>query len=233
MVTPSERQELLAELNTLAVRDLVGVWRRALIADVDFAKFILDAFPQIATSYANVSADLAVEWYQESVRDGSAYRAKAAPPPPTVQLQESAVWALGSQGDAALARLTGTMQRAVFSAARDTIADNATAEPGVRWARHASANACAFCRMMAIRSLDGTFYGSEAHAQRRGKNQVEDKYHDHCHCMPVEIRRGATYRPPAYVEDWNEQYKTARKDAESGDSLKILAAWRQLDDHVH
>src|SRR5690606_37029729 len=47
-------------------------------------------------------------------------------------------------------RLTGPVQRYVNDAARDTLSENADRE-GMRWARHASANACAFCRMLATR----------------------------------------------------------------------------------
>lgn len=231
-ITPSERQQLLVDLNTLAVRDLVQLWRRAVIADVDLAAFIQDAFPDVAQAYSGVAADMAVEWYEVGAPDLT-YRATPASPPPAVALRDSAAWALGATGETALDRMAGTLQRAVFAGARETIMQNAAAEPGARWARHASANACAFCRMMAIRSLDNTFYGSRAQAQRRGRGQTEDKYHDFCHCSPIEIRSGQTYTPPPYVEEWNEQYKTARKEAESGDPSQILSAWRQQGEHVH
>ncbi|MGC7358433.1 hypothetical protein RA989_21590, partial [Mycobacteroides abscessus subsp. massiliense] len=47
--------------------------------------------------------------------------------------------------------LTGSAARALFNASRDTVLANVAAEPGARWARHASANACSFCRLMATR----------------------------------------------------------------------------------
>lgn len=279
MTSPSERQKLLAELNTLAVRDLVGVWRRALVADVDFAKFLLDAFPQIATTYSDLAADIAVRWYDTDTPQGQIYQARPVEPPPLVALQQSTAWALGATGDAALSRLAGTLQRTVFSGARDTIVANASIEPGSRWARHASVNACGFCRLLATRHVgeNATFYRSaesagevvgrsidltaadrqavaagtmtreEALARRanyenakaaersgrrvgdskirrpRGNGKLGDKYHDHCHCISVEIRPGSDYTPPPYVEQWNDDYLAARKVV-GGDPAKLSAA---------
>lgn len=65
-------------------------------------------------------------------------------------------------------RLTGPVQRYVNDAARDTLSENADRE-GMRWARHASANACAFCRMLATRLA--VFTSEEAAAQVVGRGQ--------------------------------------------------------------
>ncbi|MBM7280357.1 hypothetical protein JTZ10_21670 [Gordonia rubripertincta] len=267
MISPSERQQLLADLNTLAVRDLVEVWRRASVLDADFAAFIRDAFPEIAVAYAGVAADMAVDWYEQSDPE-SDFRARAAAPPSLTALESSTSWALGAAGTDALGRLSGTLQRAVFDGARNTISDNVTRE-GSRWVRHASANACEFCKLLATRHIgpNATFFSSAAAAESvvgrgkemsaadrrdraagrtrrsgsgsqgqflaggrraRGTQSIGDKYHDHCHCVAVEIRAGQTYTPPPYVEKWNDDYIAARKASGSGDPKKILAAWRQL-----
>lgn len=167
-MTPAERQSLLADLATVAIGDLVGLWRRATVADVEFARFLIEAFPQIATTYAGVAAGLAADWYDEAA-PALAYQAVVAPIN-EVALSKSAQWALGAAGDAALDRMAGTLQRAVFDGARDTTILNTTLEPGARWARHASANACEFCRMLATR---GAVYRTERDAVRVSGRSVD------------------------------------------------------------
>lgn len=165
-VTPAERQLILSQVNTLAVQDLVALWRQAeQLPTGEFAQFMIDAFPNVADPYAAMAGDLAADWYDESAPDLD-YRATPSGMPNVQALQESTQWALGASGDAALARLAGTLQRAVFNGARNTIVDNAARETGSRWARHASANACEFCKMLASRSVgrNATFYTSEQSA---------------------------------------------------------------------
>lgn len=62
----------------------------------------------------------------------------------------------------ALKRLSGGLQRIVADADRDTVELSGEMDPGeVRFARHASANACAFCALLATR---GAVYHSEESA---------------------------------------------------------------------
>ena len=216
-ITPSERQRLLAELSTVAIRDLVQLWDRAKVADVDFARFLIEAFPEIAVAYSEVAGDLAADWYEQSAPT-LAYQAVPAPMPNVTALTKSAQWALGGDGDIALNRLAGTLQRGIFDGARNTTLFNVETERGASWARHASANACEFCRLMATR---GAAYRSE-------ENAAGKKYHDRCHCVAVEVRPGMVYEPPAYVQDWTDQYLQARDLADSGKPKDILSAWRQI-----
>lgn len=65
-------------------------------------------------------------------------------------------------------RLTGPVQRYVNTSARDTLSGNADRE-GVVWARHASANACAFCRMLATRLA--VYTSEDAAGQVVGRGQ--------------------------------------------------------------
>ena len=213
--TPSERQRILADLSTVAIRDLVALWERAKLADVAFAAFLIDAFPEIATSYALIAGNLAADWYEQAA-PRLAYEAVTAPAPNVTALTKSAQWALGADGDMALNRLSGNMQRTVFNSARETTFVNVNNEEGARWARHASANACPWCRLLATR-LD--VYRSEQSALRS---------HDRCHCVAVEVRPGQSYDPPPYIEDWTDQYHEARDNADSGDIKQITAAWREL-----
>lgn len=218
--SPTERQQILADLSTLGIRDLVSVWRKASLADTDFADLIMAAFPEIASGYAGVAGDLAADWYIESAPD-LPYTPVTAGLPNAAALTKSTQWALGADGDEALKRMSGTLQRAVFNGARDTTLTNVKRERHAMWARHASANACEFCRLLATR---GAVYHSASTAS--GK-----KYHDHCHCVAIEVRPGGKYEPPAYVQDWEGQYQQARKDASKDGAVttkSLMAAWRHL-----
>lgn len=220
--SPAERQQILSDLSTLGIRDLVEVWRKASLTDTDFAALILAAFPEIAAGYAGVAADLAADWYVESA-PALTYTPVTASTPDVTALTKSTQWALGADGEEALNRMSGTLQRAVFNGARDTTLVNVEHEQGATWARHASANACEFCRLMATR---GAVYTSAAAA-----NGTRSKYHDHCHCVAIEVRPGEDYHAPAYVQEWQDQYLQARKDARETGAIttkSLMAAWRQL-----
>lgn len=215
-VSAPERQYLLNQVGRLAKSDLDRLWVQAdQLADIDFFTYIVEAFPQIVDPYHQAAGQLAANWFEESLPT-SAYVATVADPLPVEKLASSARWALGGDGVVGLARLQGTLQRAVFDGARDTTLLNVQSTKS-RWARYASANACEFCRLLATR---GAAYRSE--------NTAATKVHDHCSCIPVEDRDN-TYEPPDYVNAWTDQYKAARDAADSGDPKQILAAWRQLD----
>lgn len=133
-----------------------------------------------------------------------------------------------------LARLEGATQRYVTSAARDTITENADRE-GVRWVRHAKADACAFCRMLASR---GPEYLTKESAdvvvgrrgRPRGKRKLGEQYHDFCQCEPVAVRAGDSYTPPDYAADWELQYfKAVAEVGNSRDTRAILAAMRAAE----
>lgn len=219
--TPNQRQILLSDLAAVAIRDLVELWRRATLAEVDFARFMVDAFMETAAAYAGVAADLSADWYEQSA-PRLPYRAAPAVAD-LVPLAGSARWALGAEGDAALDRMSGSMQRAVFNGARETTLLNVEREDGAMWARHASANACEFCRMLATR-LDA--YTS--------RSSASFKSHDSCHCVAIEVRPGQEYEPAPYVEEWQEQYNEARGNAPRSDTgavdpRDLLAQWRLLN----
>ncbi len=198
-LSPTELQELLAglaadlgsKIDTLTP-SLGRLDRHEQLA------FVSDAYPALATPYIAASSDLTAVYYTDlpAGPGGSDFVAVPADLPLEKQLAASARWAT-LQGDPADA-LKGSATRAVFTGSRNTVILNAGRE-GVRWARHASANACGFCRMLATR---GAVYRGEALAK---------KSHDRCHCTAVPDRDG-TYEPPAYVEQWQADYNLARSD---------------------
>ena len=218
-VSAPERQFLLNQVNQLAQSDLNQLWVIAeRLATGEFFAYVRDAFPDIADPYHQAAAQLAASWFEESA-PASAYVAAVADPIPVQRLTSSAEWALGGDGRQALSRLEGTLQRVVFDGARDTTLLNVQRTTST-WARYASATACAFCRLLATR---GDAYRSEETAAT--------KVHDHCSCLPVEVRDN-DYEPPDYVNRWQEQYVTARRNAGSGDPKAILSQWRQLGDNI-
>jgi hypothetical protein len=122
-----------------------------------------------------------------------------------------------------LDRLSGSAQRMVFDASRATVHTNSDTK--TKFARYASANACAFCQVMATR---GPVYNSDRSATRvvgryghaRGTQPLGGRYHDHCRCIAVPVPGGETYTPPDYVGDWETAYLAARDDGHT--SLKAI-----------
>ena len=223
----AERRQILAELERQSKAQLVTLWRDA-GRQGDFRAWMLDAYPELAGLWSDISSELAASWYEESL-PGSPYVARAAAAPKVEQLVSSVTWAL-NVGDATtgLDLLSGSLQRAVYDASRRTIEWNTELEGGSKWARHASANACSFCRMLATRGAVYASAGSAGNVGGRGKDvstnfnpdgtrkkggqakgirtrgtqKIGDKYHDHCHCVVIEVRAGGSYEPPPYVEKW-------------------------------
>ena len=251
---PAELRSALVDLNALMVSDLAALWRAVDGQDVEFLRDALQAeVPGVVDPYLAAAGDITADWYEAQAPDLN-YVARPAALVDEGQLQATARWAAGTvltkSPVSPLDLLAGSMQRALFNESRETIVENAEVEPGARWARHASANACEFCRMVATR---GAVYTSESAASRvggrgvdestnigrrrggrargiraRGNQSIGDKYHDHCHCIAVPVRPGQSYNPPSYVEEWESEYTRARQAADGVDAKSILSAWRKL-----
>lgn len=210
MISTRERRRLLDRLNRSATVDVAKLWAAARNYD-DFAGFIVDGYPVVVDPWISFAADLAATWFEESV----AATAVVAEPIPIERLAKSAQWALAAEGDAALARLYNTTQRAVFDGARNTTLVNVQ-RSGVRWAREpTSGNPCVFCMMLASRN---TLYRSE--------DTAATEVHDNCSCMPIEVPDPGDYEPPENAKQWDDEYQKARAEAGTGKTRDILAAWR-------
>ncbi|MFI1913474.1 hypothetical protein [Nocardia sp. NPDC020380] len=211
-----EFREVLGDLNTVMVRDIDSMFRAASrkgISSAEFWRLIVQAYPEIVAPHMSAAGELAA-FYYDSQAPELTFRAAPAPLPATAQLQASARWALKSP--AAVDLLSGSAQRVLFGQARETVSLSAGRERGATWARYASFTACPFCRMNATR---GDVYRSE--------DTADMQFHDNCRCMAVPVRPGGKYEPPAYVEQWEDEYKAARAAADSGDPNAILSAWRR------
>ncbi len=165
-------RQILTDLATLATRDIVELFRQH-GSDSDFAAILLAAFPEVLAPYVQASAMTSAQMYDE-LAPALAFAATPVADLPAERLAGSVKWALFAPGDAKpVDRLAGAAQRMVFDVSRQTVIENLAAEykvpvsevstPGTRWARHASANACGFCRMLATRRA---VYRSEGSATR-------------------------------------------------------------------
>lgn len=244
-------QQAVADLTTLAQAELVTAWRSVDLADPEaVAGTLREVLPDLAAVYSLAGATLAADFY-ESLRDaariGGSFAASLADTVSPERVQALVGWGTaplfpprgGTQPtveadpDKALSRLSGGLQRVVANADRDTIASNAERDPAdATWARHASANACAFCALLATR---GAVYASESAALRvggrgtdvatnvgrtrgrkakgvraRGTQAIGDRYHDDCRCVAVPEWPDAPLEEAPYVQQWREKYNEAK-----------------------
>ena len=171
---PHERQRALSTLTTLSKRDLAAIWRKLDLSRPDkLAEPLAQVLAEIADKYGAAAAALAADWYDEARDDAGApgrFRAIVADPPDTERIGALSRWGVGPlfganpDGATALSLLVGGLQRIVINQARDTTFGSVGLDPArPRYARHASANACAFCALMATR---GAVYASEDDALR-------------------------------------------------------------------
>lgn len=238
---------LAADLGIKIDRLLAGMSR---LTKEEALAFITDAYPELATAYLAASGELSVQFYNEQPTT-STFEATSVDLLPNARLAASARWAL-LQGNPTQS-LIGSAERAVMDQSRRAILENLSAEygstsnaPGTLWARHASANACPFCRLLATR---GAVFRSESSATRvggrgkaestnfradgsrkrggqakgirvRGEQKLGEKFHDRCHCVAIPIRPGGSYEPPAYVEQWERDYTAAVKAASAAGKTK-------------
>lgn len=244
--------------------------------------FLTDAYPELAWPFLHAAAELSAVYYGEQSSAGStSFVAEPVVLASAGQLAVNARWA--TTQDRPVEAVQGSAQRAVFDASRDTIIGNAELEPGTRWARYASSNACGFCRLLATagakyrsaesatqvvgRSVNltvsdrraiaaGTMtwdealerrsvYRSARQAQKagrevgdklssigepRGSRKLGEPFHDNCRCLAVPVRPGDTYEPPPYVEQWQQDYRAAVKEARAaGKGRDFKAIVRGMD----
>lgn len=198
-------QVLLQKLGTVASTAVATVWANA--ADSEQVK---NAFGPTIDPYVAASGTLTAQWYY-NLNPDSAFATEVTAAPATEMFQKSAGWAY-SQADP-LEALKLITERHIFTASRDTVVQNARRE-GVKYARYASANACAWCRVLATR--EAVYHSAE--------NAI--KGHDGCHCMAVPVRNGDSWTPPDYTQSWMQEYNDAR-DAVGGNLDDIVNHMRR------
>jgi len=166
--------------------------------------YITAAYPDVVTPYLAASNDLTQVWYEAQPVATPGFDTVAAPLAEVEGLAISGRWSL-TQGKPVEA-LQGSATRAVFDQSRRTITDNVESEPGARWARYASANACNFCKMLATR---GAVYTSEASALGVGGRSVNLEISDR-----RAIAAGQTTRDEALAR--RSVFRSARQATRAG-----------------
>ena len=191
MPSPTEvaaLQGLILRLSVVAGRSVTQLFGNA---DSEQMKQV---YPDVVDPFLSAAGTLTAEWY-DSLDPESTFDTRPSVLPAREILSGSVGWAFSQLNP--LAAMIGTTERHIFTTSRKTVVENAE-RVRVRFARYASANACAWCRVLATREA----------VYKSAENAV--KGHDNCHCMAVPVRGGDTYTPPAYVAQWLEEYNTAR-----------------------
>jgi bacterioferritin-associated ferredoxin len=182
VTTANEARQGLLDLTAIAKRDLDAVWSQ--ISDlppVQLRQALMDVLPAIADEYGLAAGALAADWYDDA-RDlagaGGAFSAEPVPLPDQERFDSLAVWGLSPlfsekpDPSAALALITGGLQRVIADAHRLTVVESTQADSeATGWKRMGVGSNCGFCRMLIDR---GAVY-TEA--------SVTFRSHDNCNCV--------------------------------------------------
>lgn len=177
---------------------------------------LLVFFPELVTTYGDVSALLAADFY-DMLRDvppsAASFRAVFAQPIEPVRAEATARWAVGALFDEDAPRFTsqilGATQRLVTQRGRDTVFDNAGRDP-VRTAVAripSGATTCKWCVMLASRGADFTSLASAG---------AGNEWHDNCDCVPTVIRKASDW-----PEDHDREFFTTLYQEGSGVGREI------------
>lgn len=196
VATPALLRSGIAQLTSLANRDLAALWRQ--VTDAAQARTaLMDVLPAIVETYGQAAATVAAQWYDEA-RTKAAIRGsfEAIPVEPSDRgAQALAGWATSAGTDLMTiqALVLGGLQRRIADSARETVMGSTVADPhAAGWQREAQGG-CAFCQMIAGR---GAVF-SEASADFAS--------HDSCRCVAVPAFDGR----PRPVKPYTPSTKTA------------------------
>jgi hypothetical protein len=216
-------REIIHGVETLAVADMVDAWGsipdRPEAAEPEIRQLI----DEMVDGYHPVATTIAADWYEDLRTEADVpgrYTASLAQRPPAEMTAQTASWAAGGlyvSREKALGDAAAAVQRIIGIGDRSTISLNVRRDrSGPRWARYASASACAFCAVVASR---GAVYRSE--------DTAAGKYHKHCRCIAVPVwNPQRDYDEAPYVADWRQSYDQARSDV-GGDFKAILSHMRK------
>lgn len=221
----------VGDLTAVALDDVAGLLGAMSMDDpVVFRNFVLDTLPELVAPYLTASEELAAVWYEElrnQVERASFYAVTRGRPLDQAQVDAMVRRAMaplfGKSDSDVFTLLSGSVQRLVSDAARNTVIDNVARDRiRVGYARIPQAGCCAFCAMLASR---GAVYRDEMSAggvtgrgmeigategrrgrqaqgvKTRGKQNLGDAYHDFCRCTVAPVFMGDTF-----AQDTAEQY---------------------------
>lgn len=230
MATAVEAQAASADLDALTAVLAAEFAREAApipgIDPVEAAGLLRDLAAELVDSYGRAASLIAAEWY-EDLRPSGGFDPVILFPDLDA-LQRDMNWALKDliakeQADyeSAIRHSIEVADLATMDTARRTTVENLRRDPlDVRYMRHASASACAFCAMLASRQ-----------AVYRSSDAAGVAAHRKCHCIPVPVWPGDDAEEAPYVANWRDTYYAARKAAKrEGDvsTSAILAHMRRI-----
>ncbi|NKG21100.1 hypothetical protein [Paeniglutamicibacter terrestris] len=210
------------------VQDLLDsmFWSMTMTDPARVRDALLEFVPLLVDQYGSMSAQIAAEWYDDVV--GGSRAAVAAPAVYPVGVTDAKVRFFAGHlfgdtaaPDLALAGISQALGKYVRQSGRNTIISNAEAF-GQRWARvPKGAKTCAFCLMLASRSM-GWLYES---AQSAGdKRQGGEEYHGDCNCEAVVVNTIGDYPegsidPQGAYSMYREAWKAAGGSGSSGSEV--------------
>ncbi|WKW85072.1 hypothetical protein SEA_HORSERADISH_7 [Gordonia phage Horseradish] len=205
------------------------MWRNPpQLDDQKFWEFMQDAYVDLAEPVLSLASEAGASYYEMAGGDPV-----VADITPEEALRKTARWAM-AKGNATtgLRLLSGSLEGHVYSVAQDSVQQSAEAEPGATWARRARPNACGFCKMLATRqdvyaSAESALRVVGRHGRPRGNGKLGSKYHDCCRCLAVAVRPGQVYRPPSYVQKWEDEYVSITREVGTNPDA-VIAAWDKL-----
>lgn len=159
----------------------------------EFRDLLIELMPGLVEPYMGVAGEVAATWYEElrDLVEGAAFQAgvygATVNPAQMAGMARHAVSPLfGQSGSTVLALMTGSVQRLIADAGRETVRGNAVRDRvRVGFARIPRPGCCAFCSLMASR---GAVYASEMSAGGQGNS-----FHDLCRCVVAPVFRGDTF----------------------------------------
>lgn len=175
-----EARQTLSQVSRLAVVDVSRLWAATDLSDpTKVADALTDPLLAIGDEYGDMAGTVAADLY-DSLREiegaSGTFYAEPASLPDADRYSALARWGVqslfGANPDAlaALALISGGMQRVVANAHRDTIMEASVRDSAARGWRRFGIGECDFCQMLIDR---GGVY-SEASA--------DFESHDHCRC---------------------------------------------------
>lgn len=247
----TEYRGILTEINRLAQRDLVALWRH--FSDRSKEEFFVamrEGVPEVVALYRAMAADTAGLFFDETqgVELDLAAQAEVLAPNGE-QLERNLRWAYyGAQSANVLSLVGGIVQKHVINGARDY---GLAAMRSQGWVRDARPGACTFCRLLATRgianpvtgrstvsfssadaaSMKGAGEGSRSAKSGHVSQAAGDAFHENCMCLPV---LQSEYDPPAHVEGWLADYNEAYENVGGASDLSaILSEMRRISGHAH
>jgi hypothetical protein len=188
------------------------------------AGLIRELSAEIADEFGRAASLLAAEWY-EDLRPTPGFDATLLDPD-IDKLQVDLGWAMrdlfAEEPDfsSALSLSEQVTDLSVTNTGRGTVITNARRDPlEVRYTRHASANACAFCAMLASRQ-----------AVYRSEDSAGVDAHRKCHCTVVPVWPGQAVEEAPYVAQFRDDYYAAKDAAraQGNRSTKAILAEMRL-----